>query len=71
MKPDVEALFRQLIALARVERRSVRDVIADMKAKGIIQSEKQAWRTLEKWNRKGKYSYGVTLDLGWLEGETK
>lgn len=27
---------------------------------------KRAWRILEKWCDKGWYSYGVTLDLGWL-----
>lgn len=27
---------------------------------------KAAWRTLEKWARKGWYEWGVVLDLGWL-----
>lgn len=27
---------------------------------------KRAWYILDKWCRKGWYSYGVTLDLGWL-----
>jgi hypothetical protein len=43
-----------------------RDIIASMLAVGSIQSEKQAWRTLEKWSRRGEYESGVSLDLGWL-----
>lgn len=43
-----------------------RTVIARMLEDGIIESPKQAWRTLEKWSDKGLYDYGVTLDLGWL-----
>ena len=42
-----------------------RDIIGTMLKDGIIQSPKQAWRTLEKWCRKGLYTYGVCLDLGW------
>ena len=42
-----------------------RDVIADMVRLGMIKSEKQAWRTLEKWTENDLYEYGVTLDLGW------
>lgn len=30
---------------------------------------KQNLYYLEKWTRKGWYSYGVTLDLGWLTEE--
>ena len=44
-----------------------REVIDAMLDEGMIESPKQAWRTLEKWLRKGIYNYGVSLDLGWLE----
>ena len=27
---------------------------------------KRAWYILEKWSAKDLYTYGVTLDLGWL-----
>ncbi len=47
--------------------KSPRDIIEDMVNSGMIQSPKQAWRTLEKWCRKNKYNYGVCLDLGWKE----
>ena len=30
---------------------------------------KRAWYYLEKWSRLNFYSYGVTLDLGWLEDD--
>jgi hypothetical protein len=36
---------------------------------GRIASPKQAWRTLEKWDAKGWYEWGVTMDLGWLTPE--
>lgn len=42
-----------------------RDVISDMLNKKMIKSEKEAWRTLEKWLRKDIYDYGCSLDLGW------
>lgn len=42
-----------------------RDIISEMVIKGLINSPKQAWRTLEKWCDKGIYEYGCCLDLGW------
>ena len=48
-----------------VEAMLPRNVIMRMIDEGMIASAKQAWRTLEKWNRKGLYEYGVSLDLGW------
>lgn len=42
-----------------------RDVIKDMVSKEMLNSPKQAWRTLEKWVNKGWYDYGSCLDLGW------
>jgi hypothetical protein len=42
-----------------------RYVIADMLKIGMINSHKQAYRTLEKWSDKGKYEYGTYLDMGW------
>lgn len=44
-----------------------RDTIKAMLDVGLIESPKQAWRTLEKWANKDMYDYGVSLDLGWLE----
>ncbi len=43
-----------------------RDIIADMIAKGKIGHPKEAWATLEKWEAKELYEYGVSLDLGWI-----
>lgn len=42
-----------------------RDVIREMLKKGMIESPKQAWRTLEKWLEKGIYDYGCNIDMGW------
>ncbi len=45
--------------------RTPRDVINEMIDKKWIKSPKQAYATLDKWIRKGKYEYGSCLDLGW------
>ena len=42
-----------------------RDIIQQMIHRNIIKSKKQAWATLEKWIKQGKYEYGCCLDLGW------
>lgn len=47
-----------------------RCVIEEMINKGMIQSPKEAWRTLEKWTLQQKWNYGSTLDLGWKQVET-
>lgn len=42
-----------------------RDIINQMVEYGMINSPKQAWRTLEKWSKQGKYDWGCSMDLGW------
>ena len=66
MKPELEQYLELEV------RRGVapRDVIAMMLNNGMISSAKQAWSTLRKWSDKGKYSYGVALDLGWMVGDS-
>lgn len=64
MKPDLEADLEQRIRSGRY--RSPREAIRAMLNEGLIASPKQAWRTLEKWDGKGKYEYGVSLDMGWM-----
>lgn len=48
-----------------IVRRMPRDVINEMLERGWIKSPKQAWGTLNKWIRKGRYDYGCSLDCGW------
>lgn len=58
-----EILFLEL--LRNRGDKTVRDVINE-------QSDipyKRCWYILSKWTGKGIYSYGVSLDLGWLEEE--
>lgn len=43
-----------------------RDWIVEALTDGRINAAKQAHRTLEKWERKGLYDYGVALDMGWI-----
>ena len=35
-------------------------------ASGFSMHHKRAWYLLQKWTDKGWYSYGTTLDLGWM-----
>jgi len=42
-----------------------RYIIAEMLKNGWINSPKQAYATLRKWEGKGIYEYGSCLDLGW------
>lgn len=67
MKPEAEDYLWERIPVAGQHQGqpSPREVIAEMHQQGMIQSPKQAWRTLEKWSGKGLYDYGVSLDLGW------
>lgn len=48
-----------------IKGRLPREVINEMVENKMIESPKQALRTLEKWLHKGIYDYGVSLDLGW------
>ena len=48
-----------------------RAVIREMWLSGMIESPKQAWRTLEKWCDRGYYDFGVCLDLGWPASDRK
>lgn len=71
MKPDLEDYLWNNISMAGQGGRSPRDVIHEMVEKRMIQSPKQAWATLLKWSRKGLYTWGVSLDLGWKEKEAR
>lgn len=68
MKPEAEKYLWDRIRMAGdINGKMPREIIGEMVDSRIIQSPKQAWRTLEKWLAKGKYNYGVCLDLGWRE----
>ncbi len=47
----------------------VRHIIDEMIKLNMINSPKQAWRTLEKWASKDLYCWGSCLDLGWKTKE--
>lgn len=78
MKPDEQRFLIDLYrASLEVEPKHAFGVYCGMQPKlrprDIINGDnfymhyKRAWYLLEKWTNKGWYSYGVTLDLGWLE----
>jgi hypothetical protein len=50
--------------------RSPREVIKEMVENDWIKSPKQAYATLDKWARKGKYTWGSRFDLGWKIDKT-
>jgi len=66
MKKELEEyLWNEVGNPSLQTKRLPRDVINEMLQRGWINSPKIAWRTLEKWTRKGMYDYGICLDLGW------
>lgn len=66
MKPELESYLWERIGFAGDRSgRFPRDVIEEMIKLKMIESPKQAWATLDKWIKKGKYDYGCKLDLGW------
>jgi hypothetical protein len=65
MKPDLEQYLWDRVRYSGEGGLTPREVIAEMLAKKMIQSEKQAHATLDKWVRKNLYDYGVCIDLGW------
>jgi hypothetical protein len=48
-------------------RELVMDIVADMLAKGMIESEREAYDVIETWSDMGRYDYGVSLRTGWRE----
>lgn len=65
MKPD-ELRFLYAVNLALKLGLTPRDVINDPQL-GI--HHKRCWWFLQKWSRRRRYDYGVTLDLGWWTPE--
>lgn len=58
LRKSEEEMFYQLIKLSD---KSPRELI-----KMLPINHKRAWYLLDKWSQQDKYSYGVTLDLGWV-----
>lgn len=71
MRRDCENFLWDRLCMAGKPGAFPRCIINDMLDKEMIKNPKQAWRTLEKWSRKGWYNYGTTLDLGWKEIEER
>ncbi len=65
MKPELESYLWDETQKNGLGNPFPREVIEKMVKGQMIESPKQAWRTLEKWSSNGKYSYGICLDLGW------
>lgn len=60
--PDQDQIRKQL---DNGSRKWAVDVIEDMVRLGWIQSPKQAYRTLEKWNDKGLIDWGTSIKCCW------
>jgi hypothetical protein len=48
-------------------RELVMDIVADMLAKGMIESEDEAYAVIGTWDDMGRYNFGVSLRTGWRE----
>lgn len=62
MKAELENELVQRIQAGE----SARDILRAMVREGKIKNIKQGLATLIKWDSKGFWDYGVTLDLGWF-----
>ena len=62
MHADLEAELERRIRAGA----SARDIIEDLLARRAVASRKQPLRTLEKWESRGWWDCGVSLDLGWF-----
>lgn len=60
-----EYLWRHIRFPEESDSEAPRDVIARMLRLAMIDTPRQAWRTLENWSERDLYDYGVTLDMGW------
>jgi hypothetical protein len=65
MKPQEQEFLLAVAAQGRD--RYVRDIAGDFIGRGVAPNQLRYW--LEKWDKKGWYEYGVSLDLGWLTDE--
>jgi len=67
VKPELESYLWQMIQPPPHKDGDVwpRDIIGKMLDEGLINNPKQAWATLSKWSRQGRYDWGMTIDLGW------
>jgi hypothetical protein len=66
MKKELkDYLWERIPTIGKNTDKNVRTIIKEMVDTEMIQSPKQALCTLQKWDRKGLYDYGVSLDLGW------
>ena len=73
MKEDEKAFFRTCLKYCIIN--DVPNHDRGMSPRDIINilsefiNYKRCWYLLEKWNNKGFYNYGVTMDMGWFEAE--
>lgn len=65
MKPLERVFF--MACIMKSKEMSVRKIIKTFCTLGF--SENQLLYYVNKWNNRGFYNYGVTIDLGWFEPE--
>lgn len=67
MKKDLEIyLYNKLRNRENLEP-SAYTIAREMEENGLIESIKQVGATLEKWDRKGYWDYGINIYFGWIE----
>jgi hypothetical protein len=66
MKPEEIAFLKEIYQAHFEGDLIVREIVGKIYDNGKGTHYKRLWYYLEKWCDKGWYSYGVSLDLGWL-----
>lgn len=67
MNKDIEIyLYNKLRNREELEP-SAYEIACEMEENGLIGNIKQVGATLEKWNRKGYWNYGINIYFGWIE----
>lgn len=61
LRKSEEMMFYELVRVGKIGGLTPRDIISRMPI-----NHKRAWYLLKKWTVKEWYSYGVSLDLGWI-----
>lgn len=67
MNKDLEIYLYNKLNNRKELEPSAYEIACEMKKNGLIGSIKQVGATLEKWNRKGYWNYGINIYYGWIE----
>lgn len=67
MNKDLEIYLYNKLKNRKELEPSAYEIACEMEEKGLIGNVKQVGATLEKWDKKGYWNYGVNIYFGWIE----